>query len=52
MTEPRRYPMELNALVGLMGCLVRQRAKPLPWMKAFKAQTIDDVVKVFGRSGA
>ncbi len=53
MNEQRRTLMQLTALVGLMASTgLMTTAEAAAWNEAaFKAKTIDDVVKVFGASG-
>lgn len=53
MNQQRRTLMQLTALVGLMaGAGLITQAKAAAWnAAAFKAKTIDDVVRVFGAAG-
>ena len=53
MNQQRRSLMQLTALVGLMaGAGLMTQAEAAAWNEAaFKAKTLDDVVKVFGAAG-
>jgi sulfur-oxidizing protein SoxY len=53
MNQQRRTLMQLTALVGLMaGAGLMTQAEAAAWNEAaFKAKTLDDVVKVFGAAG-